>query len=99
MRKRLMKRSGTWVILIAAMAAVIGLSGCGKSYWYSTTKDAASFQQDHFQCEADAATYSSNMGQAGKKSVVEKRMADCMKLRGYGQAEEGDIPKRAVKFE
>jgi ABC-type dipeptide/oligopeptide/nickel transport system ATPase component len=81
------------------MAAVIGLSGCGKSYWYSTTKDATAFQQDRFQCEAEAATYSTNMGQAGKKSMVEKRMADCMKLRGYGQADESDVPKGAAKFE
>jgi hypothetical protein len=81
------------------MVMVIGLSGCGKSYWYSATKDATAFQQDHFQCEAESATYSANMGQAGKKSVVEKRMADCMKLRGYGQADEGEVPKGAVKFE
>jgi len=51
---------------------VLALSGCGRTYWYSASKDAASFKQDLFQCESEAALYSTNMGQAGKKALVEK---------------------------
>lgn len=83
------------VIGILAMA----LSGCGKSYWYSTSKNAAAFQQDRYQCETEAANYSANMGQPGKKSLVEQRMIDCMKLRGYGWADTNDVPQGAAKFE
>jgi hypothetical protein len=85
------------VIGIGVMVAV--LSGCGKSYWYSTSKDAAAFQQDRYQCEAEAAKYSADMGQAGKKSLVEQRMIGCMKLRGYGWADGGDVPEGAAKFD
>jgi hypothetical protein len=95
-RCRLMRTMGLWIFI---MVAALCISGCGKNFWYSTAKDAAAFQQDRFQCEADAATYSANMGNAGKKSLVEKRMIDCMKLRGYVWADESDAPRGAAKFE
>jgi hypothetical protein len=87
------------LILGFCFLLTLTLSGCGKTYWYSTTKDPAAFQQDHYQCSTEAAAYSANLGKAGKSSIIEARMLECMKLRGYAQASEGDIPKGAVKFE
>ena len=94
--RRRMRMMGLWIFLAVV---ALGVSGCGKAYWYSTAKDATAFQADRFQCESDAATFSANMGEAGKKSVIDKRMLDCMKLRGYGRADESEIPKGAAKFE
>ena len=84
-------------IIVGCMIAV--LSGCGSPYWYSTSKDAKAFQQDRYQCEAEAAKYSADMGKSGKKSLVEQRTIDCMKLRGYGRSDAGDVPQGAAKFE
>ena len=84
-------------IVMAAMIAV--LSGCSAPYWYSTTKDSKAFQQDRYQCEAEAAKYSADMGKSGKKSFVDQRMLDCMKLRGYDRSDVVDMPKGAAKFE
>jgi len=93
------KRGLRWTAVVLGVAAMLMVGGCSKAYWYSTTKDAQAFAKDRFECEADAANFSTNMGKAGKKEIVEQRMRDCMKLRGYDRADEGSIPKGAVRFE
>lgn len=78
---------------------IVALSGCGSPYWYSTTKDSKAFQQDRYQCEAEAAKFSADMGKSGKKSLVDQRMLDCMKLKGYDRSDVAEMPKGAAKFE
>ncbi len=77
---------------------VLVTNGCGRTLWYSATKDSQTFRKDLFQCEGEAAIYSSNMGEPGKKSIVDKRLLECMKLRGYGRADESDIPEGVTVF-
>ena len=80
--------------------AALALSGCAGAprYWYNTQKDAHTSKADLFQCEEEAAAFSRNMGDAGSKNVVQKRLHDCMELRGYLWITEDELPKDAPKL-
>jgi flagellar basal body-associated protein FliL len=89
----------TLIFVLLVLLAALMLSGCGAAprYWYSSQKDATSTKKDLFQCEEDAASFSRNMGEAGNKDVFQKRLQDCMTLRGYLSLTERDLPKDAPK--
>ncbi len=54
------KRGLGWAAAVLGVAAMLMVSGCSKVYWYSTTKDAQAFAKDRFECEADAANFSTD---------------------------------------
>jgi hypothetical protein len=85
-----------------ALAALIlvGISGCSTKYvWTHTSKDAAAFHRDKFQCEGDAATYSTNMGKSGDRKIVDQRMTECMEVQGYKKVPQDEAPKGVMAFE
>jgi len=86
--------------LVLMVLAALMLSGCGAAprYWYNSQKDVMSSKKDLFQCEEEAASYSRNMGEAGDKEIVGKRLRDCMELRGYLSLTEDELPKGAPKL-
>lgn len=90
----------TLILFVLVALASFALSGCGgaQRYWYNSQKDVASSKKDLFQCEEEAAAYSRNMGQAGDTKMVEKRLRDCMELRGYLSLTEEELPKGAPKL-
>ncbi len=94
-----MTRKTLLLMVLVALAAVL-LSGCGAAprYWYNSQKDVAAAKADLFQCEEEAAAYSRNMGEAGDKKIVEKRLRDCMGLRGFLSLTEDELPKGAPKL-
>ena len=67
-------------------------------YWYNAKKDLMDVKTDKFQCEEAAAAYSRNMGEAGDKEIVSKRIKDCMELRGYVFINENEMPDGAAKI-
>ncbi len=92
--------SKTLILAALAVLCTLLLSGCGATprYWYNAQKDIASSKKDLFQCEEEAAAFSRNMGEAGNKDVVQKRLRDCMELRGYLSLTEEELPKGAPKL-
>jgi hypothetical protein len=87
------KRGLRWTAVVLGVAAMLMVGGCSKAYWYSTTKDAQAFAKDRFECEADAANFSTNMGKAGKKEIVDAAHARLHEAPGYDRADEGSIPQ------
>jgi hypothetical protein len=90
----------TLILMLLVLLAALLLSGCGGAprYWYNAQKDQTAAKADLFQCEEEAAAYSRNMGDAGNKDIVEKRLRDCMGLRGFLSLTEEELPKGAPKL-
>lgn len=86
--------------MLGALALALTLSGCGGGamYWYNAKKDLMTTKTDKFQCEETAAAYSRNMGEAGNKDIVNKRIKDCMEIRGYVFITESELPEGAPKI-
>ena len=86
------------VLLAAALSFALSGCGGGAMYWYNAKKDLMGTKTDKFQCEESAAAFSSNMGDAGNKELLSKRIRDCMEVRGYVYVQEGELPEGAPRL-
>lgn len=79
-----------WPASIAMILMV--LIGCSSKYvWHNPARDATAYNQDYYACENEAAQYSFHMGKAGKASMVENHLKECMTAKGYLWVREQDV--------
>lgn len=81
-----------WIPVIVLLLAGYGCST--KYVWHHPGKSDAVVKADIVACEEKAARFSYDMGHAGKKSIVEKHMKECMEALGYRWIPEGKVPKK-----
>jgi len=93
------RQCGLRKVLLGTMAILLVLPfmGCSTKYaWYHPGKEEGARQQDLYACQTDAAKYSFEMGKAGNKSIIEKRLGACMELRGYRWLAEEDAEMKGA---